>query len=103
MREILYTNVSRRKKSTVAVSEKEEDAMTTQATNPWHYDPLPRSAWKDIPEIVEYRSTLAKMYRQARTENRELALLLLLRKRIKAAEQLTKDQIAERIFSHGTI
>lgn len=63
------------------------------------YTPLSIPELKTIPDVARYRNHLAKMYRAARRQNRKLAILL--RNRIKTAQQVTKDQIAERLFNYG--
>lgn len=69
-------------------------------TTNYKYIPLPPNEWKNIPEVAKHRKNLAKMYRKARKESRQLAVLL--RNRVNRASLIAKDQIAERIFNVGT-
>lgn len=67
----------------------------------FEYKPLPKSETKRWPEVAEARKRLAETYRAARHEDRRWAIVL--RNAIRAAEKKTIDQLAENMFSRGTL
>ena len=56
--------------------------------------------WKREPTIAKARADLAKMYRTTRREHPKMARLLF--QRLRAAKELTRQQIAHTVLYNGS-
>jgi hypothetical protein len=59
---------------------------------------VPDNGWKREPTIAKARADLAKMYRTTRREHPKMARLLF--QRLRAARELTKQQIANMVLGY---